>query len=227
MMERKYTMDEFLEIIKTLRGENGCPWDKVQTHESLIPCMLEEAYEAVDGIETLTEGGKPDSLCEELGDVLMQVVFHSQLAEEEGYFTLDDVVDGISRKMIHRHPHVFGDGQTAARDWESLKKEEKGSMTPEEEIASVPRALPSLIRTSKILKKLDYYYGFGKDPKKSIQEAKRLIEALETETDDEKMEEQLGEAMLHLCNFARLNHMNSELLLEKTLKKHLKSQEIL
>ena len=107
-MDQKYTFEQFCGIIRELRGENGCPWDKVQTHESLIPCMIEEAYEAVDGIKTLQEGKGWDSLCEELGDVLMQVIFHSQLAEEEGYFTFEDVVDGISRKMIHRHPHVFG-----------------------------------------------------------------------------------------------------------------------
>lgn len=226
MMERKYTMEEFLGIIRRLRGENGCPWDKIQTHESLIPCMLEEAYEAVDGIETLAEGGSSDSLCEELGDVLMQVVFHSQLAEEEGYFTLEDVVDGVSRKMIHRHPHVFGGAAETDWDWESLKKEEKGSQTPEEEIASVPQALPSLLRTSKILKKLDKYYGFGRDEEESLRVAESQIEALKTNQDDEKKEEQIGEALLQLCNYARLNHINSELLLEKTLKNHLKSYEI-
>ncbi|HIU77748.1 MAG TPA: MazG family protein [Candidatus Pelethocola excrementipullorum] len=225
-MERKYTMEEFLGIIRKLRGENGCPWDKVQTHESLIPCMLEEAYEAVDGIETLAKGGSSDNLCEELGDVLMQVVFHSQLAEEEGYFTLEDVVDGISKKMIHRHPHVFGKATEADWDWESLKKEEKGSQTPKEEIASVPQALPSLLRTSKILKKLDKYYEFGRDEEESLRVAESQIEALKTEQDDEKKEEQIGEALLQLCNYARLNHINSELLLEKTLKNHLKSYEI-
>lgn len=226
MMDRKYTMEEFLEIIKTLRGENGCPWDKVQTHESLIPCMLEEAYEAVDGIETLTKGGSSDSLCEELGDVLMQVVFHSQLAEEEGYFTLEDVVDGISRKMIHRHPHVFGGASETDWDWEALKIEEKGSQTPGEEIASVPRALPSLLRASKILKKLDKYYGFGSSQEESLRAAESRIETLKAGQDDDRKEEQIGEALLQLCNYARLNHINSELLLEKTLKKHLKSHEI-
>lgn len=226
MMKNKYTFQDFQEIIRTLRGKDGCAWDKIQTHESLIPCMLEEAYETVDGIETLVEGGSPDNLCEELGDVLMQVVFHSQLAEEEGNFTLEDVIDGISKKMIHRHPHVFGDSMEGQPDWEKLKKEEKGSQTPEEEIAAIPRALPSLIKTSKVLKKLDYYYGLNKEPQKSLQEAITRLETLKTETDDIKKEELTGEAFLYLCNYARLNDMSSEVLLEKTVKNLLKSQEM-
>lgn len=225
-MEQKFNFEQFCEIIKTLRGEQGCPWDKVQTHESLIPCMIEEAYEAVEGIKILEEKGEPDNLCEELGDVLMQVVFHSQLAEEEGFFTLEDVVDGISRKMIHRHPHVFGEDPKEKPDWEALKKEEHGNRTPQEEIAAVPKALPALIRASKVLKKMDKYYGCERDAKESVKAARDRLESLDQDTKFDEIEEKVGEAFLHLCNYARLKGINSELLLEKTLEKHLKNHEI-
>lgn len=225
-MEKKYTFEQFCGIIRELRGENGCPWDKIQTHESLIPCMIEEAYEAVDGIKTLQEGRGWDSLCEELGDVLMQVIFHSQLAEEEGYFTLEDVVDGISRKMIHRHPHVFGEHTEEKQDWDALKREEHRQKTPKEEIAAVPQALPALIRTSKVLKKMDKYYGYGSDADETLRELKRKAEQLEKGEDIQSSGETVGDMLLLLCNYARLKGFNSELLLGKSLEKCLKSYEI-
>ena len=164
MKKEQYTWEDFRGIIARLRAPEGCPWDRAQTHQSLRGCMIEEAYEAVDAIRILSETGNSENLQEELGDVLMQVVLHSQIAEEEGLFNLEDVVDGISRKMIYRHPHVFGSAQAdtpekVLRSWEELKKKEKGDPAPEEEIAAVPRCLPALIRTQKIQKKLEKYYG--------------------------------------------------------------------
>ena len=108
-MAEKYTYEDFLEIIKTLRSENGCPWDKEQTHESLRPCMMEEAAEVIAAIRILRETGNAENLREELGDVLLQVVMHSCIAEEEGIFTMAEVVNEIAEKMVRRHPHVFGD----------------------------------------------------------------------------------------------------------------------
>lgn len=102
-MEKKYTYEEFLQIIKRLRAEDGCPWDRAQTHESLKPCMLEEAYEVVEAIDQKDE----ENLKEELGDVLLQVVMHAQIAEEENWFDMADIVDGIASKMVSRHPHIF------------------------------------------------------------------------------------------------------------------------
>lgn len=127
---KKYTYQNFLEIIKTLRGENGCPWDRVQTHESLKPCMMEEAAELLASIRIYDQTGNPENMREELGDVLLQVVMHAQIAAEEGLFTMEDVVDEVSRKMIRRHPHVFGTSsaegaEEALINWEEIKKEEK------------------------------------------------------------------------------------------------------
>ena len=117
---------KLIDIMATLRSENGCPWDKEQTHESLKRYLLEEAYEVLDAIDS----GDDAALCDELGDVLLQVVFHAQLATETGRFTIDDVVDAVSDKMIRRHPHVFS-GETAAdsdavlKRWEEIKAQEK------------------------------------------------------------------------------------------------------
>ena len=105
---KQYTFDELVEIIETLRSENGCPWDKVQTHESLRPCMMEEAAELLGAIRIYKETGNAENMQEELGDILLQAVMHSVIAKEEGLITIEDVISGISEKMIRRHPHVFG-----------------------------------------------------------------------------------------------------------------------
>ena len=123
----KYTYEQLLEIIATLRGEYGCPWDKAQTHESMIKCLRDECEEVVEAIEKKDD----DNLCEELGDVLLQVLLHAQIATEEGRFTMSDVVDGLSRKMVRRHPHVFGGAPVAMTpeeglaNWKAIKEMEK------------------------------------------------------------------------------------------------------
>ena len=123
----KYTYEQLLEIIATLRGEHGCPWDKAQTHESMIKCLRDECEEVVEAIEKKDD----DNLCEELGDVLLQVLLHAQIATEEGRFTMSDVVDGLSRKMVRRHPHVFGGAPVAMTpeeglaNWKAIKEMEK------------------------------------------------------------------------------------------------------
>ena len=122
--------EEFQEIIAKLRSPKGCPWDREQTHESLKPACIEEAAEVICGINILKETGTPDNLKEELGDLLLQVVMHAQIAEEEGFFTLDDVIQTVSDKMIRRHPHVFGTANVSGSGdvitaWEDIKKQEK------------------------------------------------------------------------------------------------------
>ena len=124
-----HTYEEFLKVIETLRSENGCPWDREQTHASLKQCMLEEAYEVIDGIEEYEKTGDYKNLREELGDVLYQIMLHARIAEERGEFTIEDVVSGISRKMIRRHPYIFGlrseeeDGRKLS--WQEIKQKEK------------------------------------------------------------------------------------------------------
>ncbi len=120
-----FSFDDFVEIVRQLRKK--CPWDRVQTHESLKKCLADEAGEALEGIDIYTGSGDGENLCEELGDLLMQVVLHSIIAEEEGIFTLDDVIDGISRKMRFRHPAIFSpeDAELASLSWSELKAREK------------------------------------------------------------------------------------------------------
>ena len=121
-----YSYEELLNVIAQLRGEHGCPWDKAQTHESLIPCLRNECEEVVQAIEQHDE----ENLCEELGDVLLQVLLHARIAEEEGQFTMADVVNGLAEKMVRRHPHVFGNEEYGSPEqnqarWEEIKRQEK------------------------------------------------------------------------------------------------------
>ena len=130
--------DRFVEIIRKLRAPDGCPWDREQTHVSLKASCIEEAAEVVCGINILDQKGDPDNLKEELGDLLMQIVMHAVIAEEEGLFTMDDVCAGISEKMIHRHPHIFGnvkvkDSEEVLVNWEKIKKDEKAGKEWEKE----------------------------------------------------------------------------------------------
>ena len=231
MEEKKYTYEDLVEIIHKLRSPGGCPWDREQTHASLKNCMVEEAYEVVDGIRILEETGKGDNLCEELGDVLMQVLLHSEIAREEGLFSLEDVVDGISRKMIYRHPHVFGQVQAETSDqvlqnWDKLKEKEKGDRTPEEEIAAVPHSLPALIRTAKVLKKLERYYDAFQNTADSRAEAEDALTQVMQEEDPQKRQAAAGEVLLQLVNLFRLLDINSEEALTETLEKLLKTYEI-
>ena len=147
----KYTLADLCEIVSILRDDNeGCPWDREQTHESLRHNFIEETYEVVEAINK-----KDDALlCEELGDVLLQIVFHSQIESERGVFSIDEVIDKISKKMVYRHPHIFSDFDGDIKEeWESLKNKEKNRNTQREVFASVPRELPALIRAQKIYKK--------------------------------------------------------------------------
>ena len=149
-MER-YSFQDLNRIMALLRQPGGCPWDREQTHESIRRNMLEEAYEAVEAIDEKD----PGHLKEELGDVLLQVVFHARMAEEEGLFTLDDVVDGICKKLVYRHPHVFGtvdarDSGQALNTWDAQKREEKGQRTATDAMNGVARSLPALMRAEKI-----------------------------------------------------------------------------
>ncbi|MCI8333301.1 MAG: MazG family protein [Lachnospiraceae bacterium] len=125
-MEKKYTYEELLNIVAELRGEHGCPWDKAQTHESLIKCLQEESGEVIEAIQKKDD----ENLCEELGDVLLQVLMHSQIAAEGQRFTIGDVVDMLAKKLVRRHPHVFGDQKALTPEeglasWEAVKRMEK------------------------------------------------------------------------------------------------------
>lgn len=150
----RYDIYDLIEIIKDLRSPGGCPWDMEQTHESIRKDLIEETYETIEAINK----ADPDMLREELGDVLMQVVFHAQIETEKGVFNFDDVTDEICKKMIERHPHVFGEINVESVDdvltnWDAIKRRAKGQKSTSEAIDSVPRELPALMRANKIQSK--------------------------------------------------------------------------
>lgn len=224
MEEKKYTLDDLVQVIRILRGENGCPWDRVQTHETIRQDMLEEAYEAADAIDK----GNMENLCEELGDVLMQVVFHAEIEAEKGGFTIEDVIRGICEKMVYRHPHVFGNGEVQADtaeqvlvNWEELKKKEKHTETQTEVMKNVPDALPALIRARKVQKKaadvgFDFPDALGAI-QKVYEEIQELEESVKLENGTE--EEEFGDILFALVNISRFLKINPEFALTKAIKK--------
>ncbi len=217
-MKDRYTFEEFIEIIKVLRGENGCPWDREQTHESLKNCMIEEAYEVLEGIDNAVKEGSYSNLCEELGDVLLQVVMHSEIAREEGHFTLDDVVTGVSQKMIRRHPHVFGDvnvnnSEEVLLNWEQIKQQEKQEATVSEGMKQVPRAFPATIRAEKVQKKAAKigfdFPSYEEAYAKVVEELEELEEARVLKDSDKIMEE-FGDLLFSVVNLSRFLQLNVE-----------------
>ncbi len=149
-----YTIDDLLEILTILRSPEGCPWDREQDHKSIRRDFLEECYEAIEAIDTENTA----LLREELGDVLLQVVFHSEIEREQGHFDFADVVDGEARKMVERHPHVFGNVQAETteavlRNWDQIKRETKRQKSDREVLESVSPAMPALMRAQKVRKK--------------------------------------------------------------------------
>lgn len=213
-----YSFEDFKHIMARLRAEDGCPWDRVQTHESLRDGMLEEAYEVVEGIDVYQETGDDSNLCEELGDVLMHIVLHARIAEEEGRFTMDDVIQGISEKMIHRHPHVFGTvkadtPEQVLDNWEAIKQEEKHEETLTQGMRRVAKSLPANIRAAKVQKKAakvgfdfeDYRQAAGK----VTEELQEVLEAAEKGRPEDVFEE-FGDLMFSVLNLSRFLDVNAE-----------------
>lgn len=232
--DKKYTYEELLEIIKALRGENGCPWDKVQTHESLKPCMMEEAAELVASIRIYDQTGNPDNMKEELGDVLLQVVMHAQIASEEGLFTMEDVVDEIGRKMVRRHPHVFGTvnadtAEEALSNWEDIKKEEKKSQEwVKSPLREIPQELPALTRAPKVLKKIDRYYEKGNTYGQDVEELRSLVEALgmhSPETDSGELGQIMADMLMRLSDIARIAKIPQEQILTDRIEDFIEKYE--
>lgn len=216
-------LGELYDVVQALRGENGCSWDRAQTHTSLKPFLIEEAYETVDAVAIQENGGGTAELQEELGDLLFQVMLHSEIGRQEGTFTLADVAGGISRKMVHRHPHVFPDdeGRKEKRDWDALKREEKPAETPQEEMDRIPHCFPALLRTQKVQKKLEKYDGTGGDREASCQRAQELLREVMGAADDREAAKSGGELLYEICNLLRLSGVNGEQALKDTLEARL------
>ena len=215
-------MGKLYDVVAALRKEGGCPWDRAQTHRSLKPYLIEEAYETVDAVTALEQGKGSDMLREELGDLLFQIMLHSEIAREENEFTLSAVAEGICKKMVHRHPGVFqGSGEeTRKKDWDTLKKEEKPKETPEEEIARVPHCFPALLRTQKVQKKMERYEIENIPAKEAAFKAEALLERLEDTR--QVCAEDGGELLYEICRILRKSGIDAEQALKDTLEKRLK-----
>ena len=233
-MEKKYTFEEFLEIIKMLRSENGCPWDREQTHGSLKPCVMEEAAELAAAIRIYEKTGDPENMVEELGDLLLQVAMHSEIADEEGLFTIDDVVDCVAKKMVRRHPHVFGethvnDSQEVLSNWEDIKKAEKeGKSWIESPLREIPQELPALTRAVKVTKKVDKLYEKRAGYREALSQIKELtarMEELEPEIYDETLSDCVGGLLMAVADICRKYKLTPEQILTDRVEDMIETYE--
>lgn len=210
--KERYDVKDLEEIVSLLRTPDGCPWDREQTHASLRRSLLEESCEVIEAINE----ENADHLKEELGDVLLQVVFHADIEKDAGKFNLDDVADGICKKLIFRHPHVFGDVTVSGTDevltnWDALKREEKSQQTYTDTLTSVSKSLPALWRAEKVQKKAKKA-GFDWEDiqgalDKLSEEIDELREAVEQNTNTQ---EELGDLMFAAVNVSRFLHADPE-----------------
>lgn len=212
--KEKYDINDLLNIMEILRGEQGCPWDKEQTHASMRKDMIEEAYEVCEAIDLDDKA----LLKEELGDVLLQVVHHARIEQEQGSFDFSDVCDGICKKLIVRHPHVFADTQVSSTDqvltnWEQIKQETKGQQTKTDTLLSVPKTFPALMRAQKVQKRAaktgfdypDLYWAMG-DLESELDELQCAIE----DQDPDQCFEELGDVLFSAVNMARFLKVDAE-----------------
>lgn len=219
-------IDRLLDIMHTLRAPGGCPWDIEQTHESLIPCLIEEAYEVAEALRE----NESDAMADELGDLLLQVVFHAEIANETDRFDFEDIAKAISDKLVRRHPHVFGtsdvtDTEAVLRQWEEIKQQEKGATKPSYHIKRANEGQPSLMAAKKLQKKAAEV-GFDwpdLDPvvDKIHEELAEVEEAL-AEGDRQHLGEEIGDLLFSVVNLARKNKFDPEALLAATNSKFVK-----
>lgn len=220
--KEKYDIHDFLKITSILRGEGGCPWDREQTYETLKRYVLEEAYEVADACD---EGGM--KLADELGDLLLQITMLSEIGTEDGAFSFDDVCDLVSKKMITRHPHVFGDIQADTSEkvldnWEKIKRKERDITTVADSMRDVTKGLPALMRAYKIQGKAAKV-GFDWDNvypclEKVHEEAEEVKQAIE-HGDSEEIKKEIGDLLFAVVNVARFQDVNPEVAAESTNKK--------
>ena len=229
MQKEKYGFNDLLDIMARLRAENGCPWDRKQTHESLRIYMIEETYEV---LEALDDGDK-HKFCNELGDLLLQIVFHAQIAKENGDFDSSDVISEICNKLISRHTHIFGDARAdtpeeVVKNWEAIKKKEKQLESQAGVLKDVPSNLPALMRSYKVQQKAAQV-GFDWD---NIDDVFRKVDEEIQELRDvyksknvERITDELGDAMFAIVNLSRFLKVQPELALTGTINKFIRRFE--
>lgn len=227
--KKVYTFDDLCMIMELLRSEGGCPWDREQTHESIRRDFIEETYEVIEAIDT----NDPYLLREELGDVLLQVVFHARIEEEAGNFVMSDVLTEICAKLIHRHPHIFGDliaetSEKVLTNWDIIKNEEKQRETVTSRLRSVPPSLPALMKASKVGKRAACFdFPNAESAFEKIGEERAEIAEIMGKGDKDRLEEEIGDLLFSVANFARKSDIDPEMALNNATKKFINRFEMI
>lgn len=223
MSRHRPTFEDVVRIMARLRGQGGCPWDRQQTHSSLSPYLLEEAYETLEAIDA----GEPARLREELGDLLLQVVFHAQMAAEAGAFTIDDVVAGLGEKLIRRHPHVFGDAQAAGPEavlahWEAIKEAERAGVPEAGTLDGLPRTLPALMLAQQMqarAARVGFAWPGFREALSKIREELAELERAADQGAQDHIAEEMGDMLFTLANLSRYAGLESERVLRAACAK--------
>jgi tetrapyrrole methylase family protein/MazG family protein len=230
MATQTKNMARLLKIMARLRGPGGCPWDREQTHQSIRHNLIEECYEALDALDE----GKMGAFRDELGDILLQVVFHAQMASEDGTFDFDAVAKSISDKLVHRHPHVFGTAKAhnsaeVLQQWEAIKKSEKKAASIVH-LEDLPKHLPALLKADKVQRKVarvGFDWKHVKDVIAKVEEEVRELKGALASKNRKQFEEELGDLLFAAVNLARFENLQAEELLNRTIAKFVKRfQEI-
>ncbi len=227
--KQSYDFDDLVMLVEVLRSEKGCPWDREQDHKSIRRDFIEETYEVIEAIDT----ENPELLREELGDVMLQVVFHAQIETESGRFDVGDVTDEICKKLIHRHPHVFGNVEARTTDkvlanWEKIKSDEKQRVSVTDKLRAIPPMLPALMRAEKVGKKAACFDFQNAEQvfDKVYEEIGELKEAV-AEADKAHIEEEMGDLLLTVTSLCRKLGVESEVALMKATNKFIDRFEVL
>ncbi len=218
-MEKNYKFDDLLEIVKKLRGEGGCPWDMEQTHQSIKQSIIEEGYEL---IETL-DNEDWENVADESGDLLLQVVFHAQIGKEKGEYNIDDVINAVCRKLIHRHPHVFGDvkvrdSNEVLANWNQIKRDDRGQKTVAQDMEEVSKYLPSLMRAQKIQSKAEKGGYVFSEPVFAAESIANLLNVMLGNTEPEIAEKYIGKVLFETVSVAKKMGIDAETALNRQIE---------
>lgn len=218
--KRRYTFSDLVSVMERLRSRTGCPWDKEQTHESLKRYLVEESYEVLEAIDD----GDMDALYDELGDVLLQVVFHARIAQQQGEFDISDVTTAICAKMISRHTHIFGRAIANSPDdvienWEQIKKGEKGQRSQTEVLQGVPKSMPALMRSGKVQHKAAHVGFDFSNAEQAFEKLREEIEEVRQSKDNDALTEECGDLLFSAVNVVRLLGIEPETVLQKATDK--------
>lgn len=224
--KERYSYEDLREIVTILRGEDGCPWDREQTHKSIRRDLIEECYEVVEAIDN----DDPVLMCEELGDLLLQVVFHADIGREENKFDMDDVADGICRKLVTRHPHVFADvtadtSEKVLENWDKIKKTEKQRNSLSAEMYAVPPALPALMRANKVGKKsgkANFDFPTDEEAFEKVTEELNELYEVRNSGDKERIADEMGDLLFSVVNVSRKVGVEPEEALTRATEKFMR-----